>query len=226
MKRVLMVALFFLFAGSIWAQESPSVIGEVDYYNATRYCGARNSARTPAGDLIVVFEPGSKYTNQDIWYYTYNSIFGSWDPAQQLSKSTTNATGVPAVVADDDGKIYATWKEKRDDGRRHLMFSIWKDGLWSESVVAEPDTFHNNAGVNTVDIASDGTIFTLFSIWNDPAQFPANIYSTASKDEGKSWSLFNLTKNYPTPNVLPINWLDVNLAPGKDGTMFACWEDK
>ena len=226
MKRVLMVALLFLFAGSLWAQESPSVIGEVDYYNATRYCGGRNSARTPAGDLVVVFEPGSKYTNQDIWYYTYNSIFQSWDPAQQLSKSTTNATGTPAVVADDNGNIYATWKEKRDDGRRHLMFSVWKDGLWSEPVVAEPDTFNNNVGVNTVDLASDGSIFTLFSIWNDPAQYAANIYSTHSTDDGKTWSIYNLTKEYPTPNVLPINWLDVNLAAGKNGTMFASWEDK
>ena len=226
MKRILMVALFFLIAGSVLAQESPSVIGEVDYYNATRYCGARNSARTPAGDLVVVFEPGSKYTNQDIWYYTYNSIFQSWDPAQQLSKSTTNSTGVPAVVADDSGNVYATWKEKRDDGRRHLMFSVWRDGLWSDPIVAEPDTFNNNAGVNTVDLASDGSIFTLFSIWNDPAQYAANIYSTVSRDSGKIWTIYNLTKDYPTPNVLPINWLDVNLAAGKNGTMFASWEDK
>ncbi len=226
MKRPVIFLVFFLFAASLWAQESPSVIGEVDYYNATRYCGARNSARTPMGDLIVVFEPGSKYTNQDIWYYTYNSIFNSWDPPQQLSKSTTDATGVPAVVADDGGIVYATWKEKRDDGRRHLMFSQWKDGLWSEPVVAEPDTFVNNAGVNTVDISSNGTIFSLFSIWNDPKQFPANIYSTKSGDGGKTWTIYNLTKEYPTPNELPINWLDVNLAAGKNGKMFACWEDK
>ena len=227
-KRVTAVfaLLLILSATSVLAQEDLSVIGEVDYYNATRYCGARNSARTPQGDLVVVFEPGSDYTNQDIWYYTYNSIFGSWDPAQQLSHSTENATGVPAVVADDSGRIYATWKEKWSDGRRHLMFAVWKDGLWSDPVQAQPDTFSSNVGVNTVDLADDGTIFTLFSIWNDPAIFPANIYSTHSSDGGKTWLLDNLTAEYPTPNVLPFNWMDVNLAAGKNGTMFACWEDK
>ncbi len=226
MKRATLIVFAIFLAGTVIAQESPSIIGEVDYYNATRYVGGRNCARTPAGDLVVVFEPGSDYTNQDIWYYTYNSIFSSWDAPAQLSQSTTNDAGTPAVVADENGKIYAVWKEKRDDGRRHAMFSIWENGLWSTPKVAESDTFYNNTGVITVDLASDGSIFNMFSIWNDPAEFKANIYSSRSNDGGETWATDNLTSEFPTPDVLPINYLDVNLAPGKNGDMYAVWEDK
>lgn len=226
MKKVTLIVFAIFLAGIVVAQESPSIIGEVDYYNATRYAGGRNCARTPAGDLVVVFEPAAGYTNQDIWYYTYNSIFSSWDAPAQLSQSTTNDAGTPAVIADESGKIYAVWKELLEDGRRHAMFSIWEDGLWSTPTVAESDTFFNNAGVMTVDIASDGTIFNLFSIWNDPPEFKANIYSSHSNDSGETWVTDNLTKEFPTPDELPINYLDVNLAPGKNGTMFAVWEDK
>ncbi|MBL7092478.1 hypothetical protein ISS22_00760 [candidate division KSB1 bacterium] len=137
MKKVTLIVFAIFIAGIVIAQESPSIIGEVDYYNATRYVGGRNCARTPAGDLVVVFEPGSGYTNQDVWYYTYNSIFSSWDAAAQLSQSTTNATGTPAVVADENGKIYAMWKEKRGDDRSHAMFSTWENGLWAAPKVAD-----------------------------------------------------------------------------------------
>ncbi len=41
-----------------------------------------------------------------------------------------------------------------------------------------------------------------------------------------SWSTDNLTSAFPTPGVLPITYLDVNLATGKDGEMYAAWEDK
>ena len=226
MRKVTLIVFAIFLTGIAIAQESPSIIGEVDYYNATRYVGGRNCARTPAGDLVVVFEPSSGYTNQEVWYYTYNSIFSSWDPPAQLSQSTTNATGTPALVADEDGKIYAVWKEKRDDDRRHAMFSTWENGLWSTPKVAESDTFFNNTGVITVDLASDGTIFNMFSIWNDPAVFDANIYSSRSSDGGETWITDNLTKEFPTPDELPFNYMDVNLAPGKSGVMFAVWEDK
>ncbi len=225
MKRVLTIVALLVLTTVLLAQQNLVPICEVDYYNATRYSGARNSARSSNGDLIVVFEPGSDYTNMNIWYVTYNWIFGSWDPPVQLSQSTTNATGVPAVVADNTGKIYATWKEKKDNGKRDLMFSVWENGLWSTPVTA--DTIDNNTGVQTVNLNLDGSeIFSIFSIWNDPPVFDANIYVSHSADGGATWVTDNLTAVFPTPNYLPFNWMDVDIAPGPNGRMYAAWEDK
>ncbi len=228
MKRnIFLLGLFFLTA-SLFAQENLSVITEVDYYNATRYSGARNIARTQDGNVIVVFEPGSGYANMDIWYAVYNSVFKSWDVAQ-LSQSTTNATGTPAVVADDSGHVYAAWKEKRADGKRSAMFSkcTFLDAFTHEwTTPVEADNIDNNTGVCTIDMSDTGNLYVMFSIWNDPPQFAANIYVSESTDNGVTWNTDNLTSVFPTPDVLPFNYMDVNLAAGKDGKMYAAWEDK
>ncbi len=231
MNKLVLYLSMLLLSGSVLAQDSLSTICEVDYFNATRYAGGRNIARTPNGNVVVVFEPASNYTNgsMDIHYAIYNSIFGSWDVAK-LSNSPENATGIPAIIAHPDSEIaYAVWKELASDGKRNAMFSklTFIDAFthqWSAPVVA--DNIDNNTGVITVDIASDGSIFNLFSIWNDPAVFDANIYSSRSTDGGVTWNTYNLTSEFPTPNSLPINYLDVNLAPGRNGNMYACWEDK
>ena len=227
MKKLFLIVVLFS-ASAILAQKSLTPITEVDYYNATRYTGARNIARTTAGDVVVVFEPGSGYTNMDIWYAVYNSVFTHWDVAQ-LSKSSTNATGIPAVIAVDSSHIYAAWKEKATDGKRNAMFSkcTFIDQFthqWTDPVVA--DTIDNNTGVCTIDADSYGNPFVMFSIWNDPAIFKANIYVSHSTDDGTTWATDNLTSVFPTPNKLPINYLDVNLASGKNGIMYAAWEDK
>ncbi len=231
MNKVLLFMSMVLLSGTLLAQTSLAPVCEVDYYNATRYAGGRNIARTPAGNVVVIFEPASNYTNgsMDIHYATYNSIFGNWDVAK-LSNSVDNATGLPAIIAHPDSNIcYAAWKEKNAEGKRDAMFSklTFVDAFthqWSTPVVA--DDIDNNTGVITIDLADDGTLFNLFSIWNDPAVFDANIYSSRSTDGGTTWHTYNLTSEFPTPNSLPINYLDVNLAPAKDGDMYAVWEDK
>ncbi len=229
-----MKKLFTLFALVLsmsltnFAQTSGQPITEIDYFNATRYSGARNIARTTDGYVIVVFEPGSGWTNQDIWYANYNPAFMSWDVAQ-LSQSTTNATGIPAVVADEAGHVFAAWKEKADDGTRNAMFSkcTFQDAFthsWTTPVIA--DTINNNTGVLTIDTDIDDNPFIMFSIWNDPAIFNANIYVSKSYDDGVTWTTDNLTSQFPTPDVLPFNYMDVNLTAGPDGKMYAVWEDK
>jgi len=228
MKQVLTLLIMITMSFGLYAQTSNSPITEIDYANATRYCGARNIARTTDGYTIVVFEPASGWTNQEIWYANYNSAFGSWDVAQ-LSQSTTGTTGIPAVIADNQGHVFAAWKEKADDGTRNAMFSkcTFADAFthsWSTPVIA--DTINNNTGVLTIDTDLDDNPFILFSIWNDPAIFNANIYASKSYDGGITWTTDNLTSQFPTPNVLPFNYMDVNLTHGPDGKMYAVWEDK
>ncbi len=228
MKKILTLVTFLILSVGLFAQTVGEPITEIDYFNATRYSGARNIARTTDGYVIVVFEPASGWTNQDIWYATYNTAFGSWDVAQ-LSQSTTNATGIPAVIADESGHVFAAWKEKADDGRRNAMFSkcTFQDAFtqtWSTPVIA--DTIDNNTGVLTIDTDINGNPFIMFSIWNDPAIFNANIYVSKSYDGGVTWTTDNLTSQFPTPDVLPFNYMDVNLAPGPNGKMYAVWEDK
>jgi len=164
LNRSLLIAMTLAVAsiGQLFAQPSPSVVCNQDYYNATRYMGARNSARTPGGDIIIAFEPASNYTNQDIWYSTWNSFFEKWDPPQQLSYSPQGYTGIPALVADDDGNIWAGWKQENSQGDRDMAACMWDGFSWGTQVVA--DTIENNAGVNTIDLADDGTVFNLFSI--------------------------------------------------------------
>jgi hypothetical protein len=217
-----------LVSTGLLAQNTNRAITEIDYEGATRYCGARNIARTTNGYVVVVYEPGTKYTNQQIWYATYNPTFSSWDVAQ-LSNSPVNDTGTPAVLATEDGKIYATWKEDSGDARRNAMFSICSfvdqfSHSWSTPVVA--DTIDNNVGVLAIDTDLHGNPFIMFSIWNDPAVFKANIYVSNSSDKGSTWITSNLTGVFPTPDVLPLNYLDVNLSYGANGKMYAVWEDK
>ncbi len=227
-QRIISI-IFLLLSVTIYAQPSNSVVAEIDYVNALRYTGARNIARTPEGYTVVVYEPASKYINQEIWYAYYNQSFGSWD-ISQLSQSATGETGIPSVVADEVGNIHASWKERRstDSGERNLMYSklSFKDEFtYTWSTPERADTFAlNNPGVNTIQLDDSNNPFILYSIWNDPAIYNSNIYST--KKINGVWSTDNLTVEFPTPGVLPITYLDVNLATGKDGEMFAAWEDK
>ncbi len=226
MKKLFVTLI--LLSVSVLAQTSLAPVTEIDYNNATRYCGARNIARTNDGSVVVVYEPGSAYTNADIWYAMYNAAFQTWDVAQ-LSQSETGSTGVPAIIAGEGNNMFAAWKEKATDGKRNAMFSKLTiidefTHEWSTPVVA--DNIDNNTGVLTIDLDSDENPFILFSIWNDPPVFDANIYCSHSYDDGQTWPTDNLTSEFPTPNVLPFNYMDVNLAHGQNGTMYAAWEDK
>ncbi len=226
MRKIIVLLLLSVSMISVYGQTNNTIVAEVDYFNATRYSGARNIARTTDGNILVVFEPASGYTdnNQDIHYVTYNSFFNEWDPAVPLSQSTQNATGIPALVADDAGRAFASWKELGDDGVRNMMFSMWEGGAWSTPVIA--DNIDNNTGVGTINLGLNGDIFITFSIWNDPAVFEPNIYVSHSSDMGENWNTTNLTAEYPTPNELPFNYMDSDLSPVGESGMMAVWEDK
>ncbi|MEN8192210.1 MAG: T9SS type A sorting domain-containing protein [Bacteroidota bacterium] len=232
MRKVLFnLILIALFSLPLFAQPSNSVVTEIDYFNALRYTGARNTARTPEGYTVVAYEPSfDGYTSGQIWYAYYNKSFGSWD-ISELSSTPTDQTGVPALIADDAGFIHASWKERitMDSGERQLMYSkltFTDEFSYTWSTPERADTFtYNNPGVNTINLDSDENPFMLYSIWNTGSTYDANIYSTNLKSDG-TWETNNLTSVFPTPNVLPIEWMDVNLAAGSDGEMYAAWEDK
>ncbi len=221
--RILQAVIPVLVALPALAQVSPSIVCNQDNYNGTRYVGGRNSARTPAGDLLVVFEPGELYTSQDIYWSAYDAAGGTWSAPAALSSAGYIHTGTPGLAADDTGSIYAYWKEKNGDGDRDAMFAHWSGGSWGAPVLA--DDIANNAGVGTIEIASDGTLFNMWSTWGTGSTYDANIYSGKSTDNGLTWNTTNLTSTYPTPDALPLSFLDVALAPGSDGVMYAAWED-
>jgi len=228
MKKTFLLLLFFVSTIGITAQGLNSIITEIDYNNATRYTGGRKIARSTDGYVVVIFEPGSSWTNQDTWYAIYNSVFSSWDVAQ-LSNSLQNDTGTPAVFADETGKIFGVWKEQAADTKRNAMFSActFVDEFthsWSTPVIA--DDIDNNAGVLTVDADDSNNPFIMFSIWNDPAVFDANIYVSKTDDNGSNWTTDNLTSVFPSPGYVPFNYIDVNLTNGQNGKMYATWEDK
>ena len=231
MRKYLIVLMLLLSAGITVAQSSLTPVSEVDIYWATKYSGGRNIARTPAGNAVVLFEPGSGFTNgsQDIQYAVYNSIFNSWDVAK-LSNSPNNTAGVPAIVSHPDSNIcYAVWKEKNTNGLRDAMFAklSFTDAYthqWTSPVTA--DNIRNNVSVVTIDRADDGTLFNLFSIWQSPADMLGNIYAGMSSDDGQTWNTTNLTAVFPTPDELPFNYIDIALAPAPENGMYAVWEDK
>ncbi len=57
MKKNLILLLVLLMSISLFAQTSNSIVTEIDYFNALRYTGARNIARTTEGYTIVAYEP-------------------------------------------------------------------------------------------------------------------------------------------------------------------------
>jgi hypothetical protein len=222
-RGTVVLALLAVTAWQALAQTSPSVVCNQDNYNATRYVGARNCARTPAGDLVVVFEPGQLYTNQDIWSVTWDAATQTWGVPVQVSQAQNTHTGTPAVAADENGRIHAYWKEKNLAGDRDAMYAYWENGSWSTPVVA--DNIDNNAGVGTIEVAADGSIFNAFSIWDLGSNYDANFYAGHSTD-GVTWETTNLTSVFPTPDILPLSYLDISLAAAPDGRMYAAWEDK
>jgi len=226
MQKLIRMTMLLSLSSILLAQANNSVVAEVDYFNATRYSGARNIARTSDGSVLVVFEPAAGYTdgNMDIHYVTYNSFFNEWDPAVALSASAQNATGIPAIVADDNGRAYASWKELGDDGVRNMMFTKWEGGSWSIPVIA--DNIDNNAGVGTINLGPNDDLFISFSIWNDPAVFDPNMYISQSADLGVTWNTTNVTAVYPTPGELPFNYMDSDISPVGNNGMMMVWEDK
>ena len=231
MKKKMILFVLLLMSVSLFAQANNSVVTEIDYFNSLRYTGARNIARTTEGYTVVAYEPSfSGYTSGQIWYAYYNASFGTWD-ISELSSTPTDQTGIPALIADDAGFIHASWKERitLDAGERQLMYSklTFNDAFtYTWSTPERVDTFAlNNPGVNTICLDDSENPFMLYSIWDNGSVYDANIYSTNKKNDG-TWETNNLTIDFPTPNALPFNYLDINLATGKDGEMYAAWEDK
>ena len=218
----ILLMLILLIAFEVLAQQSPSLILNTDYYNATRYNNNRKCARTTDGILMVVWEPNGN-PNKEVWYSIYDATFEAWGDPIQLSNSEKGDTGCPGLVADNKGNIYACWKQYNNktplNDRRDFMFAKWNGAAWSEPVAVESDT--GNAGFGSMALAPDGTIFIAYSDFGN-LYGPQNIHICWSKDDGVTWEHQNVTQF----EALYGDYIEPCLTHGPHGTMICAWFDE
>lgn len=220
--------LLFLFS-NIFAQPSPSIILNTDYYNASRYNNNSNSARLNDGTIMAVWEP-SRQPNKEVWLTSYDILFEAWASPLQISNSQTQFsnpgdadTGAPGLVADDNGNVFACWKQKNDKSpgaaRFDMVFSKWNGSTWSEPVIVEPDT--GNAGFGSINLAPDGKITIAYSDYGTSFGVP-DIHVAWSSDAGETWNHQNLTQGQ-----FSYYWyVDPATTHGPDGSLVCAWFDE
>lgn len=217
------VTLFILLmvAWSVIAQESPSVILNTDYYNATRYPNARKIARTSDGTLMVVWEPNGS-PSKEVHYSIFDPVFEAWNDPVQLTNSEADESATPAIVADGNGNIYASWKEEEssDVSRRNYKFAKWDGAAWTAPVLVEDDT--SNCGYGSMALAPNGDIFIAYTVYGTKwgPQHPVICWS---KDDGVTWD-FQMIQ--PEKTEMSGNFIEPCLTHTTDGNMLCAWYDE
>ncbi|MEE4312422.1 MAG: T9SS type A sorting domain-containing protein [candidate division KSB1 bacterium] len=218
MLQITGVLMFLLLAVSLFAQESPSLILNTDYYNATRYTNARKIARSSDGTLMVSWEPNGTPGNE-AHYAIWDADFEAWGDPVRLADLES---GSSALVADDNGNIYASWKQRVSSSvsRRDYWFAKWDGATWTTPVICEEDT--SNAGFGSMALAPNGDIFVTYTNYGT-SWGPRKIHVCWSTDDGVSWSYKNLYENMPN---LYSSVIEPCLTHDAMGNMLCLWYDE
>jgi hypothetical protein len=218
-KKITIAILFvFLAVSSASTQITSSIVTNNDYRLGLRYSECRNSARMLDGTIVVAWESHDAF-DREIYYSTYDAGLGAWADKVQLSNPSEDTRG-PALVADDDGMIYAEWEEKQG-GVYSVMFSKFDGNTWTAPVVL--DTFSTSIGMGNIGVSSDGGTIVVgyLTAWSESA----DIFAAVSVDGGTNWTTTNLTATDCTPGLLSQKYAIPSIAVTSSGSAYMLWYD-
>jgi hypothetical protein len=145
---------------------------------------------------------------------------------QRISSQDANASE-PAVATAKDGTAYLVWVEHRGKEADVMLKRVNAEGqTLGEPVTINPQTGQATAWRGdppTVAIAQDGTVYVGWTGRADPAsRIPPDIYLSASRDGGKSFTAPVKVNDDPKPTDHGMH----SLAVAGDGRIYVAWLDE
>jgi hypothetical protein len=167
----------------------------------------------------------------------------SWSPVRAVS-GTTHRNDKPNIAADPfrAGRAYMTWGNRdippEVPSKSVQRFARTSDGArtWSKPVVAD------RAPPDSIDISGevvplpDGDLLTLIARVkvNADNSFESQLFSTRSRDHGRTWSPATLVTSHPLPEAVvdpesgqELDSQDLSIhsaAVARDGTVYVAWD--
>lgn len=148
--------------------------------------------------------------------FTQPSVLPLPTPAQSES-------GVPNLFAADDGKIYLSWIETRDENQHALQFSILQTDAWSpvKTIAEGANWFVNWADFPSLCVLKNGALAAHWLVKMEPQKYAYAVNISFSTDGGTTWTkpIVPHTDGTPTEHGF------VSLLPWEKDRMLAVWLD-
>jgi hypothetical protein len=231
--------------GATWEAAVPVVdhINSVQPFEDKPYLIVDGSVKSPyRGNLYVSWTRFDVYGSKDpahkshIYFSRSLDCGRSFGPVQRISdtpgdcrdSSNTVEGAMPAVGP--KGEVYVAWA-----GPKGLVFKKSIDGGWSftpEQVVAEISggwdseapglTRHNGLPVTAVDLSSGRNRGSIYAAWTDRRNKDLDVFLTASRDGGKTWSQPLRVNDDPRGNGKDqlFAWMAIDPADGSINILF------
>jgi hypothetical protein len=113
-----------------------------------------------------------------------------FSPNVQVDEGLVASQCVPKILCGDDGTLYVTWSDRRDDGE-NIYFSRSEDGgrTWLAPNVRISDVPTGiYDGPAPMAIEEDGDLYTAWTIWNRDRRAGMHIFLAKSSDRGNTWT--------------------------------------
>lgn len=210
------------------AAQTVSVVQKtVPYLGSTYYCHQRKVARTTTGILMVAWASNSTAGSQ-VQYSTYDKDFQTWSPPAAFSNAPAAGVAIqPALAADDQGNIHATWQQRATSSAKYqILYAKYNGVTWTNPV---------KISLNDADYAEEATIEVdsrgwLWAVYNNDTVGAARvgkefIFAVKSTDGGATWSSTADTIARGGTLGTSIEVARVALAAGPSGRLVAVWDN-
>ncbi len=224
MKTCIALLLVVVICLPLGAQTVTVVQKTVPYLGSTYYSHQRKVARTSTDILVVAWASGSTAGSQ-VQYSTYDKDFQTWSPPVALSNAPSTGSAIqPALAADEQGNIHATWQQQGTSTEKFQIYYAKFNGVsWSTpKQVSVASSVRGEEA--TIEVDSRGYVWVVYNNDGEGAgkEF---VYVVKSTDGGATWS--SKADSISTGGTLgsSIEVARVALAAGPNGRLVAAWDN-
>lgn len=141
---------------------------------------------------------------------------------KEIASPARPESGEPNLSATSDGRLIASWIERRDEDAA-VMMAIRQNERWSEphTIVSGKNLIVNWADFPSVVAGSTGTLFAHWLQKNGSGTYAYEIRVARSRDDGKTWSASSVLHDDGTATEHGF----VSLTPDTRGGVAAVWLD-
>jgi hypothetical protein len=142
---------------------------------------------------------------------------------RELPSPAGKGSLAPSLFAAEDGRVFLSWIERRDETRRALLFSVRQADGWSAPLtIAEgTDWFVNWADFPSLVALPDGSLAAHWLVKSGSGTYAYDVRITRSGDGGRTWS----EPLVPHRDGTQTEHGFVSLLPAPDGSLEAVWLD-
>ncbi len=144
-----------------------------DSHDATITVDNVGNAHVAWMDNTVLLASG---TDKDIFYKRWDKASDTWTTTELISTGSTDISGDPSIVVDNQGNVYIAWEDETDDflssdADKDIFFKKWDKStdIWSTTVLVSTENTASSASNGpSLGVDSEGNIHIA---WWDSTDF-------------------------------------------------------